>query len=119
MIDELYACGGISWKNRLMMQIYSDVTNRPIHISASSQTPALGAAMFGAVAAGKADGGYDNITECARAMGRVSETYYPMPENVKIYDRLFAEYRQLHDWFGRGNDIMKRLKNIKSENRHA
>jgi L-ribulokinase len=119
-VNELYACGGISWKNRLMMQIYADVTNRPIHISASSQTPALGAAMFGAVAAGDASGGYDDITQCAKVMGGISETYYPIPENVKIYNKLYAEYRQLHDFFGRGgNDVMKRLKKIKTENENA
>ena len=119
-IDELFACGGISWKNRLMMQIYADVTNRSIGISACEQTPALGAAMFGAVAAGKAAGGYDSITDCAKIMGSIRETYYPIPENVKAYDRLYAEYKLLHDWFGRGgNDVMKRLKAIKSEAAHA
>ena len=51
-VNELYACGGISWKNKMMMQIYADVTNKPIKISASDQTPALGAAMFGAVCSG-------------------------------------------------------------------
>jgi len=119
-IDEMFACGGISWKNRLMMQIYADVTNRSIGISACEQTPALGAAMFGAVAAGKAAGGYDSITDCAKIMGSIRETYYPIPENVKAYDRLYAEYKLLHDWFGRGgNDVMKRLKAIKTEAAHA
>ena len=69
-IKELYACGGIAAKNSLMMQIYADVTKRPIKISACSQTPALGAAMFGAVAAGKAAGGFDSIYDCARAIGK-------------------------------------------------
>jgi L-ribulokinase len=47
-------------------------------------------------------------------------TYYPIPENVRIYDALYAEYRKLHDWFGRGgNDVMKRLKSIRTENGHA
>ncbi len=119
-VEELYACGGISWKNRLMMQIYADVMNRPIRISASSQTPALGAAMFGAVAAGKARGGYDSITDCAKVMGGVSETYYPIPENVRVYNALYAEYSKLHDFFGRGgNDVMKRLRAIRTENGHA
>ncbi|NLO47023.1 MAG: ribulokinase [Clostridiales bacterium] len=117
---ELYACGGISWKNRLMMQIYADVADRPIYISACDQTPALGAAMFGAVAAGKAAGGYDNIVECAKVMGKIKETYYPIPENIRVYEKLYAEYKLLHDWFGRGgNDVMKRLKKIKSEAEHA
>ena len=72
-VKELYACGGLPQKNRLLMQIYADVTNREIKVAASKQTPALGAAMFGAVAAGAAAGGYDSIVEAAkrwRACGR-------------------------------------------------
>src|SRR5690606_2005771 len=60
-VDALYACGGLPQKNRLLMQIYADVTNREIFVADSKQTPALGAAMFAAVAAGKQAGGYDMI----------------------------------------------------------
>lgn len=118
-IHELYACGGISWKNPMMMQIYADVTDKEIFISASDQTPALGAAMFGAVAAGKEKGGYDTIFEAAKVMGKVKEeSYKPNLENVAAYKKLYAEYKLLHDYFGRGdNDVMKRLKVIKAEAR--
>lgn len=118
-IDELYACGGISKKNAMMMQIYADVTNKEIFIGASDQTPALGSAMFGAVAAGAAAGGYDSIFDAAKIMGKVEEkTYKPIPENVAAYNKLFAEFKILHDYFGRGeNDVMKRLKKIKAEAR--
>jgi L-ribulokinase len=116
-IRELVACGGLPEKNRLLMQIYADVTGLPIQLSASSQTPALGSAMFGAVAAGKAAGGYDSIFEAARQMARLKdEGYRPIPENQAIYDRLYAEYLRLHDYFGRGeNDVMKHLKKIKAD----
>ncbi|WP_269317913.1 ribulokinase [Exiguobacterium sp. KJ 601] len=116
-VHEVYAAGGIAEKNALMMQIYADVLNMEIKISASSQTPALGSAMFGAVAAGAERGGYATITEAAAKMGRVKEeTYKPIPENVATYDALFAEYTKLYDYFGRGeNDVMKRLKKIKAE----
>jgi len=70
-IDELYACGGLPERNKLLMQIYADVTGRKIKIAASSQTPALGSAMFGAVAAGKENGGYENIIEAARKMAHL------------------------------------------------
>ena len=114
-ITELYAAGGIAEKDAFMMQIYADVTDMEIKISASSQTPALGSAMFGAVAAGSAKGGYDSIEECAKVMGKVKAySYKPNKENVEIYDKLYNEYVQLHDYFGRGNnDVMKRLKEIK------
>lgn len=116
-ITELYACGGISKKNPMMMQIYADVTNREIFISASDQTPALGSAMFGAVAAGAENGGYDSIFDAAKVMGKVEDvTYKPIPENVEVYRKLYDEFKILHDYFGRGeNDVMKRLKKIKAE----
>jgi L-ribulokinase len=116
-VSELYACGGLPQKNALLMQIYADVTNREIKVAASKQTPALGAAMFGAVAAGAERGGYDSIVEAAERMARVrEETYKPIPANVAVYDKLYAEYYALHDYFGRGaNDVMKRLKAIKEQ----
>ncbi|REJ12957.1 MAG: ribulokinase [Paenibacillaceae bacterium] len=121
-VKELYACGGLPQKNRLLMQIYADVTNREIKVAASRQTPAVGAAMFAAVAAGSAAGGYDSIVEAAKKMARVrEESFKPIPENAAIYDRLYKEYAALHDYFGRGgNDVMKRLKALKEEvTRHA
>jgi L-ribulokinase len=116
-INELYACGGIAEKDELMMQIYADVTNREIRISASPQTVALGSAMFGAVAAGKERGGYNNIFDAAKYMAKVRKEYYkPNPENVKVYKKLYEEYKILHDYFGRGsNNVMKRLKKIKAK----
>ncbi|MFC3801856.1 ribulokinase [Cohnella sp. GCM10012308] len=116
-VEEVYACGGLPQKNALLMQIYADVTNREIKVADSKQTPAVGAAMFGAVAAGAAKGGYDSVVDAAKAMARVrEETFKPIPENVAVYERLYAEYRTLHDYFGRGaNDVMKRLKALKEE----
>jgi L-ribulokinase len=89
----------------------------PFKVSASQQTPALGSAMFGAVAAGKAAGGYDSIFEAAQKMAKLKDEFFtPNMANKAVYDRLFAEYKQLHDYFGRGeNDVMKRLKALKAE----
>ncbi len=111
-VNELYAAGGIAEKNPFIMQLYADVTNREIKISGSPQAPALGSAMFGAVAAGRKRGGYDSIFEAAKVMSRIKDTVYrPSEGNVKIYDKLYSEYKSLHDYFGRGvNDVMKRLK---------
>jgi L-ribulokinase len=120
-IRELVACGGLPEKNKLLMQIYADVTGREIKVTASKQTPALGSAMFGAVAAGKYAGGYDTIFAAAQKMAHLKkETYEPIPENQEIYEKLYAEYLRLHDYFGRGgNDIMKTLKKIKAGVKHA
>jgi L-ribulokinase len=120
-IHELVACGGLPEKNKLLMQIYADVTGRPFGVSASQQTPALGSAMFGAVAAGKDLGGYDSIYEAAKAMAHLKdEMYIPNPKNQEVYEKLYAEYVILHDYFGRGaNDVMKRLKEIRNTSRQV
>ncbi|NMP37085.1 MAG: ribulokinase [Clostridiales bacterium] len=114
-VNEFYAAGGIAKKDPMTMQIYADVIRMPIKIAGSDQAGALGSAIFGAVAAGKFQGGYDDVFSAASAMGKVLDTVYnPIEENAQIYDKLFAEYRTLHDYFGRGeNDVMKRLKAIK------
>ncbi|MBT2700489.1 ribulokinase [Bacillus sp. ISL-40] len=116
-VNEVYAAGGIAEKNAMMMQIYADVLNMDIKISASSQTPALGSAMFGAVAAGKERGGYDHIIDAAKDMGRVKDyIYQPIKDYAGAYDQLFNEYARLYDYFGRGeNNVMKTLKKIKKE----
>jgi len=114
-VDELYACGGIADKNAFLMQTYADITQREIKIAGSPQTPALGSAMFGAVAAGKDKGGFDTIQDAAVVMAKLKDIVYkPNPANVETYNKLYAEYKILHDYFGRGaNDVMKRLKEIK------
>jgi L-ribulokinase len=116
-IHELVACGGLPEKNRLLMQIYADVTGLPIKVSASRQTPALGSAMFGAVAAGAAAGGYDSIYEAARQMARLKdEDYRPNPKHQAVYSEIFADYLRLHDYLGRGdNDVLKRLRRMRAE----
>lgn len=118
-IHELVACGGLPEKNKLLMQIYADVIGLPIKVSASKQTPALGSAMFGAVAAGRDLGGYDSIYDAAKVMAHLNtEVYLPKLEHQAQYEKLYAEYVSLHDYFGRGaNDVMKRLKHLKAEAR--
>jgi len=116
-VNELVAAGGLPERNRLLMQIYADVTGREIKIVGTTQAGALGAAMHGAVAAGAAAGGYDTIQDAAARMGQLKdESYAPIPEHKLIYDKLYAEYVALHDYFGRGeNDVMKRLKQLRAE----
>ncbi len=115
-VNEIVACGGLPAKNRLFMQIYADVLGLDVSVAASTQTPALGSAMFGAVAAGAREGGYDSIIDAAARMARLADVRYrPNPASQAVYDELYAEYRRLHDCFGRGgNDVMKRLKRIRS-----
>ncbi|MEU3338958.1 ribulokinase [Streptomyces sp. NPDC006668] len=111
-VDELIIAGGLT-KNALLMQIYADVTRRPLSIIGSTQGPALGAAMHAAVAAGA----YPDIQAAAASMGKADRgVYQPDPQRAVAYDRLYAEYRLLHDYFGRGtNDVMHRLRRLRAE----
>ncbi|MCI4137862.1 ribulokinase [Bacillus vallismortis] len=114
-IEELYAAGGIAEKNPFVMQIYADVTNMDIKISGSPQAPALGSAIFGALAAGKENGGYDDIKAAAAHMGKMKDiSYTPNAENAAVYEKLYAEYKELVHYFGKENHVMKRLKTIKN-----
>ena len=114
-VNEFFAAGGIAKKDPMTMQIYSDILNLPIKIAGSDEGGALGSAILGAVAAGKARGGYDDVYSAAEKLGKVMDfTYKPIPENVELYNKLFEEYKILHDYFGKGgNDVMKRLKKIR------
>lgn len=118
-VHEIVATGGLPDRNKLLMQIYADVTGRPIKVAGTHQGGALGSAMHGAVAAGKAASGYDTIVEAAQRMAHLrADAYTPNPAATAIYDRLYAEYVILHDYFGRGaNDVMKRLKALRAEMR--
>lgn len=124
-IKEVVNCGGLASKNPMLMQIYADITNRPMKISRSDQTPALGAAMFSAIAAGKKSGGYDNIEEAQKAMTGTGKEFVPNEKNHLIYKRLYSLYKQLHDAFGtkewNGNmfNVMKELLDIRDEVRKS
>ncbi len=100
-VERVINCGGIASRNPLAMQIYADVMGRPIGISRSTQTCALGAAICGAVVAGKAAGGYDSFDAAVAAMtGKPSMTFTPIAGNVAVYEKLYQLYRQIHDAFG-------------------
>jgi L-ribulokinase len=116
-VNEIVACGGLPGRNKLLMQIYADVTGREIKVAGTEQSGAFGSAMFAAVAAGKANGGYDTIFEAAQSMASLQDVVYkPSPARKAIYDQIYAEYVGLHDYFGRGaNDVMKRLKALRQQ----
>jgi L-ribulokinase len=90
-IDAVIGLGGVAKKSMIVMQTMADVLNMPIKVASSEQAPALGAAMYAAVAAG-----IHPSTEAAiQAMSNgFDKVYIPIPENVPIYDSLYQEYRQ-------------------------
>ncbi|MCL2348792.1 MAG: ribulokinase [Planctomycetaceae bacterium] len=111
-VKEVVNCGGIAEKSPLTMQIYADVCNKPMKISRSPQTCALGAAIFGAVA-GRA---FQSVQAAQKKMTGTKPTVYkPNKKAVPVYEKLYALYRELHDSFGVANHkeslyhIMKKL----------
>ncbi|MFC4587218.1 ribulokinase [Sphaerisporangium corydalis] len=111
-VTEFVVTGGLK-KNAFLMQIYADVLRRPIAIGTSEQGPALGSAIHAAVAAGA----YPDVRAASGAMGGVERgAYVPDPARAGVYDRLYAEYLRLHDYFGVGADLMPhRLREIRDE----
>lgn len=111
-VTEFIVAGGLL-RNPFLMQVYSDVLRMPISVIASDQGPALGSAIHAAVAAGA----YSSVREAAAVMGKSRKAVYtPNHAAADGYDKLYAEYTLLHDYFGRGtNDVMHRLKALKRE----
>jgi L-ribulokinase len=100
-VERIVCCGGIAAKNDLFMQIYADVLGRPMLLAGSPQTPALGAAISAAVAAGPERGGWATFEEAQDRMTTLrDERFEPNPSAVAVYDELYRFYRELHDVFG-------------------
>jgi L-ribulokinase len=111
-VREFIVAGGLL-RNAFLMQVYSDVLRMPISTIGSDQGPALGSAIHAAVAAGA----YPDVRAAGDAMGKLNRAVYrPDEAAARIYDRLYAEYTGLHDYFGRGgNDVMHRLTALRHE----
>ncbi|MFN0078595.1 MAG: ribulokinase [Prosthecobacter sp.] len=115
-IEEVINTGGLSIKNATLMQIYADIIGKPMKVSQSEQTCALGAAIFGAVAAGA--GTWQELQSKVTAIRE--KVYHPIPENVAVYRELYALYRDVHDafgtadWNGKLSHVMKQLLDIRA-----
>ena len=118
-VEEVINCGGLAVKSPLLMQIYADVTGRPMKISRSDQTPALGAAIFGAIASGA----FDNVSSAQAVMTGIKKTYEPDSESHSVYQQIYSLYSQAHDafgtpnWSGQMSNIMKDLLEIRDGQR--
>lgn len=109
-VDALIAGGSLT-QNAMLMQIYADVTGRPIAVTGSEQVSALGAAMLGAVAGAA----HPSLAAAVAAMAPPpARTYVPIQDHEPVYDALYAEYRRLYNDFGRGeNPVMKTLRTLR------
>jgi L-ribulokinase len=116
-ISQIVNCGGIAEKSALTMQIYADVTGRPMKLSRSAQTCALGSAIAAAVIAGAHK---DYAAAQKKMTGLKPKVYKPNAKNHAVYKEIYALYKELHDAFGtkdwNGNlyGVMKKLIEIRS-----
>ena len=122
-VEDVVNCGGLATKNPFLMQIYADITGRPMKLSRSDQTCALGAAIFGAVVAGKEKGGFSTVDDAQKALTGIKETYTPDPEKHNIYKEMYLLYSQMHDafgtvsWSGILHNVMKDLISLRERQR--
>jgi L-ribulokinase len=110
-LGEIVACGGIAEKSPLMMQLLADTSGRTVHVPASTQIPARGAALFGAVAAGH----FPDIEAAVEATRpQIARSYEPDGGAKAVYDDLYEVYRELYDTLGRSQaKLLHRLKRIR------
>jgi L-ribulokinase len=115
-LGEIVACGGIAEKSPLLMQMIADTSGRPVRVPASTQIPARGAALFGAVAAGPATAGFADIaTAIAATRPEIARTYTPDRAAGAIYDEVYAIYRSLYETLGRTQvELLHGLKRIRA-----
>jgi L-ribulokinase len=114
-LHEIVACGGIAEKSPLTMQLFADVSGRPVRVPASSEIPARGAALFGAVAAGR----FDDIGAAVRATRpETARRYAPDPAAGAVYDNVYAIYRPLYAALGDTQvELLHGLKRIRTDTR--
>ena len=94
-IDTVIGIGGVARKSPFIMQTLANVLNMPIKVAESDQAPALGAAIYAAVAAGI----YDNVVEASKVMGSDFEAeYFPQANYVKTYVNFMKDYKKLGEF---------------------
>ena len=112
-IRRIFASGGIARKDPFTMQLYADILGRELIVSRTAQAPALGAAICAAAAGGV----YPDVpTAIAHMKSPADHVYTPNGANFEVYSALYAQYKRLHDYFGRGeNDVMKALRALSAK----
>jgi L-ribulokinase len=116
-IHTVVAAGGLPWHNPYLLQTYADVLGRPVRVAATRQGSARGAAMVAAVAAGE----FPSVMAAQEKLCDFhGDPYLPREQAQAVYNRLYAQYKQLHDAFGGVDghplgDVMKTLLDIRDD----
>ncbi len=92
-VEQFVATGGLPHHNPLVVQVYADMLGTPIRVHPSTQGPALGAAILGALAAGAFPDARRAIRAMATPKRGTERVYKPQRANAEIYERLYQDYR--------------------------
>lgn len=108
-VKEIFIAGGLI-KDSFLMQMYANITRRPLKTARTLQAGAHGSAIFAAVAARV----YEDVAAATSAMAGLSElSYQPDEDAASAYDALYAQYRKLFDVFGRELESMHDLRQLR------
>jgi L-ribulokinase len=92
LVKGLIGLGGVAKKSPFIMQQMADITGMDIRIHRSTQTCALGAAMFAATAAGL----HSNVESAMQAMGQGFEkTYYADSSHYTLNQKRYLQYKNM------------------------
>ncbi|WP_029033835.1 ribulokinase [Salinimicrobium terrae] len=105
-IESVIGIGGVARKSPFIMQTLSNVLKMPIKVASSDEAPALGAAIYAAVAAGL----YPNVIEAGRKLGSSYEAeYYPQQGNLEELENHLQAYRELSSFIEETVNAKKQL----------
>lgn len=115
-IREVITCGGLAERNPLLLQLTANIIGREVLVAPVQHASAVGAAIYGAVAAGSSAGGFADLRDAIRRMGgRERSVYRPRPAEQRLYESLYRDYLDLARHFGEGGTaLMKRLRRLRT-----
>ncbi len=105
-VDTVISIGGGA-KNEAWLQMQADIFDATVIKLKSEQGPAMGAAMLAAYGSGW----FESLEACAEAFIEYDKSFAPKPENVEIYKRAFAIYKQVYTQTKSLNEQLQELRN--------
>ena len=97
-IRRVINAGGIPQRNDVLNRVYANVLNKPVLIPKTDVT-SLGSAIFAALAAGA----FRSLEDAQAALCAEYRVVEPEAQAARIYDELYALYRELYFAFGSSN----------------
>jgi L-ribulokinase len=90
-VERVIHAGGIPQRNPTLNRVYANVLNKPILVPAKDTT-GYGSAIFALLAAGM----FKSVEEAQDALFPGYYVIDPVPEEVRVYEDLFARFKELY-----------------------